>query len=130
MKRFLVLMFAVALGAVLTAPATADTLGQKLKTGVQKTKDGTKKAEDNVEDKATDMKDPMLGRKTEGPEDHHGAMKNHDVMAAQQALKDKGSDPGMIESNGSAHPLSDYQKAEGLKVTGRLDDETRAKLGM
>lgn len=26
--------------------------------------------------------------------------------------------------------LSDYQKAEGLKVTGRLDDETRAKLGM
>jgi peptidoglycan hydrolase-like protein with peptidoglycan-binding domain len=90
-------MFAVALGAVLTAPATADILGQKLKTGVQKTKDDTNKAEDNVEDKATDMKDPMLGRKTEGPEDHHGAMKNHDVMAAQQALKDKGSDPGMID---------------------------------
>ena len=29
-----------------------------------------------------------------------------------------------------AGALSDYQKAEGLKVTGRLDDETRAKLGM
>jgi len=26
--------------------------------------------------------------------------------------------------------LSDYQRAEGLKVTGRLDNETRAKLGM
>jgi peptidoglycan hydrolase-like protein with peptidoglycan-binding domain len=25
--------------------------------------------------------------------------------------------------------LTDYQKAEGLKVTGRLDDDTRAKLG-
>jgi predicted small secreted protein len=32
-------MFAVVLGAVLTAPATADTLGQKVKTGVQKMKD-------------------------------------------------------------------------------------------
>ena len=26
--------------------------------------------------------------------------------------------------------LSDYQKAEGLKVTGPLDDEKCAKLGM
>jgi peptidoglycan hydrolase-like protein with peptidoglycan-binding domain len=26
--------------------------------------------------------------------------------------------------------VSDYQKAEGLKVTGRLDDDTRTKLGM
>ena len=39
MKSFLAVMFAVVLGAVLTAPATADTLGQKVKTGVQKTKD-------------------------------------------------------------------------------------------
>jgi peptidoglycan hydrolase-like protein with peptidoglycan-binding domain len=133
MKRFLVLMFAVALGAVLTAPATADTLGQKVKTGVQKTKDGANKAEDKVEDKAKDVKDRMLGHKTEGPEDHHGAMKNQDVMAAQQALKDKGRDPGTIDGKMGRRTraaLSDYQKGEGLKVTGRLDDDTRAKLGM
>jgi hypothetical protein len=124
-------MFAVALGAVLTAPATADILGQKLKTGVQKTKDDTNKAEDNVEDKATDMKDPMLGRKTEGPEDHHGAMKKSRRHGSAAGAKGQGQRPGHDRrQDGSAHPLSEYQKAEGLKVTGRLDDETRAKLGM
>jgi peptidoglycan hydrolase-like protein with peptidoglycan-binding domain len=126
-------MFAVALGAVLTAPATADTLGQKVKTGVQKTKDGANKAEDKAEDKAKDVKDRMLGHKTEGPEDHHGAMKHQDVMAAQQALKDKGRDPGTIDGKMGRRTraaLSEYQKGEGLKVTGRLDDDTRAKLGM
>ncbi len=75
----------------------------------------------------------MLGRKTEGPEDHRGAMKNQDVMAAQQALKDKGHDPGKIDGKMGRRTramLSDYQKAEGLKVTGELDSDTRGKLGM
>ena len=133
MKRFLVVMLAVALGAALTAPVRADTVGQKVKTGVQKTKDGANKVEDKVEDKAKDVKDRMLGRKTEGPEDHHGAMKNQDVMTAQQALKDKGRDPGMIDGKMGRRTraaLADYQKAEGLTVTGRLDGDTRAKLGM
>jgi len=122
-------MFAVALGAVLAVPATADTLGQKVDTGVQKTKDAAQK----VEDKAKDLKDRALGNKTEGPEDHRGAMKNQDVMAAQQALKDKGQDPGTIDGKMGRRTraaLADYQKAEGFKVTGRLDDDTRAKLGI
>jgi peptidoglycan hydrolase-like protein with peptidoglycan-binding domain len=133
MKRLLAVMCAVALGAALAAPVKADTVGQKVKAGVQKTKDGANKLEDKIEDKAKDVKDRMVGRKTEGPEDHHGAMKNQDVMAAQQALKDKGRDPGMIDGKMGRRTraaLTDYQKAEGLKVTGRLDDDTRAKLGM
>lgn len=133
MKRFLVVMFVVALGAGLAAPARADTVGQKVKTGVEKTKDAANKVEDKVEDKAKDVKDRMLGRNTEGPEDHHGAMKHQDVMAAQQALKDKGRDPGVIDGKMGRRTraaLADYQKAEGLKVTGRLDEDTRAKLGM
>jgi peptidoglycan hydrolase-like protein with peptidoglycan-binding domain len=133
MKRFVAVMFAVALGAALTAPATADTVDQKVKTGVQKTKDAADKVEDKVENKAKDVKDRMLGRKTEGPEDHRGATRNQDVMVAQQALKDKGHDPGMIDGKMGRRTraaLADYQKAEGLKVTGRLDDDTRAKLGM
>jgi peptidoglycan hydrolase-like protein with peptidoglycan-binding domain len=133
MKRLLAVMFAAALGAALTAPATADTVGQKVKTGVQKTKDAADKVEDKVEDKAKDVKDRVLGRKTEGPEDHRGATKHQSVISAQQALKDKGHDPGMID--GKIGPrtraaVTDYQKAEGLKQTGRLDDETRAKLGL
>jgi len=133
MKRFLAVMFAATLGATLTVPATADTVGQKVKSGVQKTKDAVEKAEDKVEDKAKDVKARMLGRKTEGPEDHHGATKHQNVMAAQQALKDKGHDPGMIDGKMGPHTRAAvvaYQKAEGLKQTGRVDDETRAKLGM
>lgn len=55
------------------------------------------------------------------------------VRAAQQALKDKGMDPGPVD--GMMGPktkaaLRDYQKKEGLKETGRLDAETMAKLGV
>ena len=133
MKRWLAVMFAAALGAALAAPATAETVKEKVKTGVQKTKDAVDRVEDKIEDKAKDVKDRMLGRKTEGPEDHHGTMKNQKVMSAQQALKDKGHDPGTIDGQMGPRTraaLADYQKAEGLKQTGRLDDETRAKLGM
>jgi peptidoglycan hydrolase-like protein with peptidoglycan-binding domain len=75
----------------------------------------------------------MLGRKTEGPEDHHGTTKHQRVVTAQQALKDKGHDPGTIDGQMGPRTraaLADYQKAEGLKQTGRLDDETRTKLGI
>jgi peptidoglycan hydrolase-like protein with peptidoglycan-binding domain len=133
MKRLLAVMFATALGAALTAPATADTLGEKVKTGVQNTKDAAEKVWDKTKDTTKDVKDRMLGRKTEGPEDHRGATKDQHVMAAQQALKDKGHDPGTIDGKMGPRTraaVSDYQKAEGLTVTGRLDDGTRARLGM
>ena len=133
MKRLFAVMFATALGAALTAPATADTAGQKVKAGVQKTKDAADKVEDKIENKAKDVKDRMLGRKTEGPEDHHGVMPSQQVMAAQQALKDNGYDPGKIDGKMGPRTramLSEYQKAEGLKVTGQLDNDTRGKLGM
>jgi peptidoglycan hydrolase-like protein with peptidoglycan-binding domain len=55
------------------------------------------------------------------------------VKAVQQALKDKGHDPG--DPDGMMGPrtqaaLRDFQKAQGLKETGRLDTETMAKLGV
>ena len=121
MKRFLAVMCTVALSAALAAPAAADTAGQKVDRGVQKVKDAGEK----VGDKAKDAKDGVLGR--------NGAMKNQEVMAAQQALKDKGHDPGKIDGKigpRTSAMLSDYQKAEGLKVTGRLDNDTRGKLGI
>jgi peptidoglycan hydrolase-like protein with peptidoglycan-binding domain len=56
---------------------------------------------------------------------------NMDVRAAQQALHDKGFDPGPID--GVAGPrtsaaVKDYQTKENLAVTGTLDADTRAKL--
>ena len=55
------------------------------------------------------------------------------VRAVQQALKDKGHDPGEVD--GKMGPktqaaLRDYQQKEGLKATGRLDAETTTKLGV
>jgi len=55
------------------------------------------------------------------------------VKAVQQALKDKGHDPGEVD--GKMGPktqaaLRDYQQKEGLKATGRLDSETASKLGV
>jgi peptidoglycan hydrolase-like protein with peptidoglycan-binding domain len=55
------------------------------------------------------------------------------VKAVQQALKDKGHDPGDVD--GKMGPktqaaLKDFQQKEGLKASGRLDSETAAKLGV
>jgi len=55
------------------------------------------------------------------------------VKAVQQALKDKGHDPGEVD--GKMGPktqaaLRDYQQKEGLKTTGRVDSETASKLGV
>lgn len=55
------------------------------------------------------------------------------VRAVQQALKDRGHDPGDID--GAMGPktraaLQDFQRKEGLNVTGRIDAATREKLGV
>ncbi len=54
-------------------------------------------------------------------------------MAMQQALKDKGFDPGPID--GTVGPRTTaavraYQKAENLALTGQMDRDTAAKLGV
>ena len=54
------------------------------------------------------------------------------VMATQRALKEKGFDPGPIDGVmglRTAAALKEYQKSEHLKITGRMDSDTTAKLG-
>jgi peptidoglycan hydrolase-like protein with peptidoglycan-binding domain len=62
-----------------------------------------------------------------------GGGNREQVKAVQQALKDKGHDPGTVD--GVMGPktrgaLKDFQKKEGIKDTGRLDQETMTKLGV
>jgi peptidoglycan hydrolase-like protein with peptidoglycan-binding domain len=55
------------------------------------------------------------------------------VKTVQQALKDKGHDPGDVDGKlgpKTQQAIRDYQQKEGLKATGRLDTETAAKLGV
>jgi peptidoglycan hydrolase-like protein with peptidoglycan-binding domain len=61
------------------------------------------------------------------------AASREQVRAVQQALKDKGYDPGDVD--GAMGPktraaLQDFQRKEGLNVTGRVDAATREKLGV
>ena len=56
-----------------------------------------------------------------------------EARAAQEALKTKGFDPGPADGKfgpRTTQALRDFQKQEGLRVTGRLDGETRVKLGV
>jgi hypothetical protein len=65
---------------------------------------------------------------------HSGrTMGRQEVKSAQEALKAKGYDAGA--SDGAMGPrtraaLRNFQKAEGLRATGRLDADTRSKLGV
>lgn len=55
------------------------------------------------------------------------------VKGMQQALKDKGFDPGVADGVMGPKTISalrDYQKSENLTTTGRFDGDTRAKLGV
>jgi peptidoglycan hydrolase-like protein with peptidoglycan-binding domain len=62
-----------------------------------------------------------------------GRMSSTEVKSIQQALKDKGHDPGTIDGvmGPKTHAaLREFQKAEGLQPTGRPTQETLAKLGV
>jgi peptidoglycan hydrolase-like protein with peptidoglycan-binding domain len=103
------------------APGTEAPKGTETPTGATGKPDAMKS--DTKSDPA--MKSARSGRMS--------GSKGEQVKAAQQALKDKGHDPGTID--GVVGPktqaaLRDFQSKEGLKATGRLDSETMAKLGV
>ncbi|MBI4526843.1 MAG: peptidoglycan-binding protein [Deltaproteobacteria bacterium] len=62
-----------------------------------------------------------------------GGMAKEDVKKAQQALKEKGHDPGPVD--GIIGPrtqaaLKAFQQAQGLNASGQLNDETKQALGL
>ncbi len=62
-----------------------------------------------------------------------GRRADEKVKAAQQALKDKGHDPGMVDGRmgpKTKAALRDFQKAQGIDATGRLDTKTMQSLGV
>lgn len=138
--RFLALTVAVLLAAgPACAQGTTTSPTDKSTTGT--TDKGTSKTMDKGGDKgaagAMDKADKGAMKAEKGMKRDRAARaggQNRDqVMAVQQALKDKGHDPGTID--GVMGPktqaaLRDFQKKEGLKASGRLDQETMAKLGV
>jgi len=64
---------------------------------------------------------------------HKGMGGQEHVKAAQQALKDKGHDPGGVDGRmgpRTQQAVRDFQKAQGLQATGRLDEKTMQSLGV
>lgn len=56
-----------------------------------------------------------------------------DIKQAQEALRDKGYDPGKIDGHmgpQTRRAIGQYQRAEDLQVTEHLDAQTAAKLGV
>jgi hypothetical protein len=61
---------------------------------------------------------------------HHGSS---DAKEVQQALKDKGFDPGPLDGvigSRTKEAIKSFQTASNLRATGTLDSETREKLGV
>jgi peptidoglycan hydrolase-like protein with peptidoglycan-binding domain len=55
------------------------------------------------------------------------------VKEIQEALKDKGNDPGQIDGimgPKTQQALRAFQKSENLQVTGRVDEKTASALGV
>jgi peptidoglycan hydrolase-like protein with peptidoglycan-binding domain len=91
------------------AERTGETMGDKLDRAVDKTKAKTRELKNKAAQK----------------------MDRGDTRNAQQALQAKGYDPGPIDGvHGprTSAAIRDFQKAEGLTVTGEMDGETRARL--
>jgi peptidoglycan hydrolase-like protein with peptidoglycan-binding domain len=101
-----------------------DTAKDKVGNAVDKTKEKTSEVTDKTKEKAADVKDSIRNKVS-------GSKGSDTVRQAQQALMDKGISPGPIDGKMGPQTkaaLSTYQKKENLKVTGRLDGETKAKL--
>jgi peptidoglycan hydrolase-like protein with peptidoglycan-binding domain len=116
-------MALIVVGAMLAGSAFAQTTTPS---GEPKAKEGTGGAAGKSDTmKSGSSTDPMTRGSMAGKSEH--------VKAVQQALKDKGHDPGAVD--GKMGPktqaaLRDFQSKEGLKASGRLDADTMAKLGV
>jgi peptidoglycan hydrolase-like protein with peptidoglycan-binding domain len=58
---------------------------------------------------------------------------SQDIKKAQEALKDKGHDPGSMDGvvgPKTRQAIKAFQSANGLKETGALDPDTAQKLGV
>ena len=109
----------------------ADTAKDKMGNAADKTKDKAVEIKDKTKEKAVEIKD-KIKEKVSGKKNGDTVAKgSDDVRQAQQALTEKGFNPGPVDGRMGPHTkaaISDFQKKENLKVTGRLDRETKSKL--
>jgi peptidoglycan hydrolase-like protein with peptidoglycan-binding domain len=99
--------------------ADMSTVGEKVKEGAEKAKEKMTDAFDKAKDKVT-------------TKDKSDSTDRDPVKAAQEALRDKGYDPGPADGKmgpKTREAVREFQRKEGLKPTGILDSTTTARLG-
>ena len=140
MRSILTAACALALGIVWSAaPAIAqDTTKEKAENKAERAWDKTKETSKDAWDKTkTTTKDAwdktkattkdMTGKAKDKMSRHDG----RDVRAAQQALQEKGFDPGPVDGMMGAKTtaaVKEFQQKNNLTVTGTLDADTRDRL--
>jgi peptidoglycan hydrolase-like protein with peptidoglycan-binding domain len=140
MRSILTAACALALGIVWSAaPAIAqDTTKEKAENKAErawdKTKETSKDAWDKTKETSKDAWDKtkattkdMTGKAKDKMSAHDG----RDVRAAQQALQEKGFDPGPADGVMGAKTtaaVKEFQQKNNLTVTGTLDADTRDRL--
>ena len=118
----------------------AERTGDKLENKADRAEDKTDSAMDKLKAKTRETKDKVKA-KTENAKDKLEAKTEKldaqgdraDVRSMQQALKSRGHDPGPIDGiHGprTSAALRSFQQAEGLNASGRLDQDTMARLNM
>jgi peptidoglycan hydrolase-like protein with peptidoglycan-binding domain len=143
MKRIAVIAFAVALGLSWTGIAIpadvkeetkekARDTKETLKDAGETTKEKLKDAGETVKDKAVEIKDKTKAKIAGDKDAMDQAGRSAKVRTAQQALADKGHNPGPVD--GLMGPktraaVQDFQRKEGLEPSGQLDTKTMSRLG-
>ena len=76
---------------------------------------------------------PPLALADDATGKHPAVLQQGDVKKLQESLRDKGYYSGQVDDRMGPQTrdgIRKYQKAENLKVTGHLDNETAGKLGV
>ena len=79
------------------------------------------------------VQSPRENQDVQSPRGKHMSAKHDGVRAGQAALKAQGFDPGEIDGvygPSTQAALTNYQRSNGLRETGRFDNATLAKLGV
>jgi len=80
-----------------------------------------------------DLQSPREKQDVQSPRGKQMGAKHESVRAGQAALKAQGFDPGEIDGvygPSTQAALTNYQRSNGLRETGRFDHATLAKLGV
>ncbi|HEV8344684.1 MAG TPA: peptidoglycan-binding domain-containing protein [Candidatus Binatia bacterium] len=121
--------------SILTAVILSGSIGLGVSSISAQTAPGGKQSEQPIPERVQPPagEGRQQGTGAESRQQGTASMSSDDIKKAKEALKARGHDPGSIDGNMDSktqQALRDFQKANNLPVTGVLDQQTAAKLGI